>query len=307
MISSGENSVSRRGFLGATALGIGAWAAFGADPTASPGKSRFKVVGFIKPFQKLPFGEIADMAKEAGWDGVECPLRKGGSIKPEAVEDKLPGFVDAMRKRGLEIPVIATDVEDASDRVSQRVLKTASKVGITRYRMKHYYYELQQPVAPQLRNFAAKLRDLAQLNGELGVQGAMQNHSGQNYVGAPVWDLWELMRDLDPKRMGIFFDIGHATVEGGYAWPIHAKLAEPLLSVVSVKDFVWAKNQKGDWRAEWCPVGDGMIRPQFFETLRKTNFDGPVSIHFEYRMGQGKEMLAAMKKDTEVVRKWLAG
>src|SRR5688500_4314374 len=259
MISSDAKSVSRRGFLGVTALGIGAVAAFGAEPAAGPAKSRFKVVGFIKPFQKLPFDEIADLAKEAGWDGVECPLRKGGSIEPAAVEDKLPGFVEAIRKRGLDVPVIATDVEDASDRVAQRVLKTASKLGIKRYRMKHYYYDLRQAVAPQLRRFAAKLRDLAQLNGELGVQGAMQNHSGQNYVGAPVWDLWEIMRDLDPKRMGIFFDIGHATVEGGYAWPIHAKLAEPLLSVVSVKDFVWTKNQKGDWRAEWCPVGEGMV------------------------------------------------
>jgi sugar phosphate isomerase/epimerase len=304
MISDDKNPVSRRAFLGATTLGIGALAAFGAEP-ASPARPRFKVIGFIKPFQKRSFDEIADFAKEAGWDGVECPLRKGGSIEPEAAEDKLPAFVEAMRKRQLEVPVLATDVEDASDRVSQTLLKTASKLGVKRYRLKHYYYDLQQPIAPQLKNFGAKLRDLAQLNGELGVQGAVQNHSGRNYVGAPIWDLWELMRDLDPKRMGIFFDIGHATIEGGYAWPIHAKLSEPLLSVVSVKDFTWAKNQRGDWNAAWCPVGEGMVRPQFFETLRKSNFDGPVSIHFEYRMGEGKEMLAAMKKDAEVVRKWL--
>ncbi len=302
MNSQDENLVSRRTFLGATTLGIGALAAFGAEPATPAG--RLKVVGFVKPFQKLPFDEIADFAKEAGWDGVECPLRKGGSIEPEAVEEKLPGFVEAMRKRHLEVPVIATDVEDASDRVSQRVLQTAGKLGITRYRLKHYYYDLKQPIAPQLKNFAAKLRDLAQLNGELGVQGSVQNHSGDKYVGAPVWDLWELMRDLDPKRMGIFFDIGHATVEGGYAWPIHSKLAEPLLSVVSVKDFVWAKNGS-NWRVEWCPLGNGMIRPQFFESLHKSNFNGPVSMHFEYRMGEGKEMLAAMKKDTQVLRKWL--
>jgi sugar phosphate isomerase/epimerase len=279
--------------------------AFAAEPGAAP-KDRLKVVGFVKPIQKLPFDQIADMSKEAGWDGVECPVRNGGAIAPEAVEEKLPGFVEAMRKRQLEVPVIATDIEDASSAMSQRVLKTARKLGITRYRLKHYYYDLKQPIAPQLRNFAAKLRDLAQLNGELGVQGAVQNHSGDKYVGAPVWDLWELMRDLDPKRMGIFFDIGHATVEGGYAWPIHAKLAEPLLSVVSVKDFVWAKNG-GNWRAEWCPLGDGMVRPQFFETLRNSKFGGPVSMHFEYRMGEGSEkMLAAMKKDTQVLRKWLS-
>jgi sugar phosphate isomerase/epimerase len=305
MISQEEKLVSRRAFLSAATLGIGALAALGADPTGTSGRSRLKVIGFIKPFQKLPFEEIADVSRTAGWDGVECPVRKGGTIEPEAAEEKLPGFVETMRKHQLEVPVIATDVEDAQNPVSQRVLKAASKLGIKRYRLKHYYYDLQQPIAPQLRNFAAKLRDLAQLNGDLGLQGAVQNHSGRNYVGAPVWDLWELMRDLDPKRMGIFFDIGHATIEGGYAWPIHAKLAEPLLAVVSVKDFAWEKNQKGDWRAEWCPLGDGMVRPQFFETLRKSAFGGPVSMHFEYNMGEGKQMLAAMKKDTEVLRRWL--
>lgn len=302
-----HTSLSRRDFLATTAAGLAATAAFGAEQTAGEAKRRLKVVGFIKPIQKLPFDEIADMAKEAEFDGVECPLRRGGAIEPEAVEDKLPPFLEAMRKRQLDVPVIATDVDDASDAVAQRVLRTAGKLGVKRYRMKHYYYDLQKPIAPQLRSFAAKLRDLAQLNGELGVQGSVQNHSGRNYVGAPVWDLWELMRDLDPKKMGIFFDIGHATVEGGYAWPIHAKLAESLLAVVSVKDFVWAKNGRGDWRAEWCPIGDGMLRPQFFEMLRKASFDGPVSIHFEYRMGEGKEMLAAMKKDTQVVKRWLEG
>src|SRR5688572_10466824 len=132
MNSQDENLASRRAFLGTTMLGIGALAAFGAEPNA-PAKNRLKVLGFVKPIQKLPFDEIAEFSKEAGWDGVECPVRKGGAIEPEAVEEKLPGFVEAMRKRQLEVPVLATDVEDASDRVSQRVLKTASKLGITRY------------------------------------------------------------------------------------------------------------------------------------------------------------------------------
>src|SRR5688500_11216976 len=137
MISQNKDVVSRRAFLGATTLGIGALAAFGAEHAGAPPKRRFKVIGFIKPLQKRPFDEIADFAKEAGWDGVECPLRKGGTIEPEAAEDKLPGFVEAMRKRQLEVPVLATDVEDASDRVSQTVLKTASKLGVKRYRLKH--------------------------------------------------------------------------------------------------------------------------------------------------------------------------
>jgi sugar phosphate isomerase/epimerase len=132
----------------------------------------------------------------------------------------------------------------------------------------------------------------------------VQNHSGRNYVGAPVWDLWELLRELDPKWMGVFFDIGHATIEGGHSWPVQAKLMEPFLSVVSVKDFVWAKGARG-WRTEWCPLGEGMVSRQFFDTLRKSSFSGPVTQQFEYPLGQRKEMIAAMQRDLRVLKGWL--
>ena len=65
----------------------------------------------------------------------------------------------------------------------------------------------------------------------------------------PVWDIWELLRGLDPQRVGACFDIGHATLEGGYSWPSTARLMEPHLAAVFVKDFVWKKGEKG-WKAE---------------------------------------------------------
>jgi sugar phosphate isomerase/epimerase len=176
---------------------------------------RFDLIGFIKPFQKLSYTEIADISAEIGWDGIECPVRKGGTIEPPAVEDELPKLLEALKKNKIELPVLATDVENAVDPLSQRVLRAASKLGIHRYRMKHLYYDLNKPIAPQLESFRPKLRDLAQFNAELNLQGSIQNHSGRNYVGAPVWDMWELVRQLDSKRLAIYFDIGHATLEGG--------------------------------------------------------------------------------------------
>ena len=316
-------TLSRRHFI--SLLTLAATAARAAD---KPSSNPFKIIGFIKPFQNLPFNQIADTAREAGWSGIECPLRKGGAIEPTRVEDDLPKLVEALRQRDLDISVISTDVEDASDPLTQRVLKTASKLGIRRYRMKHYYYDLNKPLPSQLENFRAKLRDLTQLNRELNLQGSIQNHSGRNYVGAPVWDIHELIRDLDPKSMGIFFDIGHATIEGGYSWPIEAKLMEPRFSVISVKDFTWKKspvpgtrpspsgsgtdpsihssNHPSSWRAEWCPLGQGMIRPDFFKSLRQSPFRGPITIQFEYNMGTGKEMITAMRQDLATLHSWLA-
>jgi sugar phosphate isomerase/epimerase len=254
--------------------------------------------------QHLPYDQIADTAREAGWSGIECPVRKDGAIQPERVEEELPKMVEALRQRELELSVIATDVDDAGDPLAQRVLKTASKLGIRRYRLKHYYYDLSKAIPPQVENFRAKVRDLAQLNRELNLQGSIQNHSGKNYVGAGAWDIWELVREVDPKWMGVFFDIGHATLEGGYSWPIQAKLLEPHFSVISVKDFAWAKGDKGT-RAEWCALGEGAVRREFFDFLKKSKFNGPITQQFEYRMGEGKEMITAMRKDLATLKSWL--
>ena len=284
-------------------IGVLGMAAIGAVAAEKAG-ARFKIIGFTKPFQKLPFDEVADVVAEVGWSGIECPLRKGGSIEPERVEDELPKLVETLRKRNLEVSVISTDVENATNPLGLRVLKTASKLGIQRYRLKHYYYDLNKPIAPQVQEFKAKLRELAQLNRELKLQGSMQNHSGRNYVGAAGWDLWEMMRDLDPKWMGVFFDIGHAALEGGYSWPIQARLLEPHFSTISVKDFYWADGGKGG-RTVWCPLGQGVVRREFFDFLRKSKFDGPLTQQFEFPIGTGKEMIAAMRKDLEMLKGWL--
>ncbi len=296
-----SKSLTRREFISTSALALAATAVVSAAEKPSP---RFRIIGFIKPFQKLSFTEIADIASEVGWDGIECPVRKGGAIEPERVEEQLPKLTEVLRGEKLELSVISTDVEEANDPLAQKVLRTASRLGIQQYRLKHYYYDLGKPIPPQLETFRARLRNLSQLNKELSLQGSVQNHSGKNYFGAPVWDIWESIRDIDPRYMGVFFDIGHATIEGGYSWPVQAKLVEKFFATISVKDFRWEKSAKG-WRAEWCPLGEGMISRDFFAMLSKSHFAGPITQQFEYSLGARNEMVAAMKKDLAVLRNWI--
>jgi sugar phosphate isomerase/epimerase len=271
-------------------------------------KNPFKIICFVKPFQNLPYDQIADVAAEVGWTGVEVPVRKDGTIEPERAEEELPKLVEALAKRKIELSTIATDIEDAADPVSRKLLTIAAKLGVPRYRVKHLRYDLKKPIPPQLEVFQSKFTGLAELNRELKIQGTVQNHSGGNYLGGPVWDIWELLRGLDSKYMAIYFDIGHATVEGGTSWPLQVKLMEPQFGTVSVKDFTWqrASNAGKKWQPEWCPLGSGMIHPDFFTSLKKTNYRGLISQHFEYPLGQGKEMIAKMKRDFEELQSWIA-
>ena len=266
---------------------------------------RWPIIGFSKPFQTLGPEQTADTVAEIGWDGIECPVRAKGQVLPERVEEDLPKFVEALRQRGKVIHLITTDVRNPSQPLTQKVLRTAAKLGIKRYRLTFWKYAKDKPIPAQLDEIRAELRELAALNQELGLQAGFQNHSGADYVGAPVWDIWQLVRELNPKLVGACFDIGHATLEGGYSWPSTARLMEPHLAAVFVKDFVWKKGEKG-WKAEWCPLGEGMVNKSFFAWLKKTSFAGPISQHHEYDHGEGKPMIAKMQQDLRVLREWLA-
>jgi sugar phosphate isomerase/epimerase len=279
------------------------WDAAAIGTPANPG-FRFKIAGFSKPFQNLNFDDTADVVAQVGWDGIECPLRKGGHVLPERVEEDLPKMVEALQRRHLEIVSIATDVRDASDPLTERVLRTAAKLGIKRYRLAFFHYDLSRPIPAQLDAIRAGLKDLLALNQELGLCAAIENHSGKDAVGAPVWDIYELIKDFDPRRYGVCFDIGHATIEGGYDWRIQFRLIEPYLIAVYVKDFTW-KRERGRWIAQWGPLGQGMIDPSFFGMLAKSSFFGPIVQHIEFPVGRGRPMIDLMKRERETLRKWL--
>jgi sugar phosphate isomerase/epimerase len=143
-------------------------------------------------------------------------------------------------------------------------------------------------------------------------------HSGINLVGAPIWDLHELLTGLDPTAVGVNYDIGHATVEGGFGgWIDSFRVTGPYLRGIAVKDFLWEKNTRGEWRPAWKPLGQGMVNlPKFFEMVAAAHFSGPLQLHFEYPL-QGandgaktvsdpNEVFSAMTRDLKQLRDYLS-
>ena len=274
-----------------------------ATPRAA--KTASKIIGFTKPFQTAGPAETADIVAEIGWDGVELPVRPKGQVDPERVEEDLPKYVEALAKAGREVTVLCTAIKGV-DATAEKVLRTAARLGIRRYRLGFWLYAPDRPIAEQVAEIRGITRDLAALDAELGICGGHQNHSGANYFGAPIWDIHEAVRDCDPAHMGICFDIGHATIEGGLSWPIEARLMRPFYTAVFLKDFLWKQGEKG-WKTEWCPLGRGMVDRRFFTTLAASGYTGPISQHHEYELGPRADMVAAMKQDRETLAGWLAG
>jgi sugar phosphate isomerase/epimerase len=237
-------------------------------------------------------------------DGIEAPVRKGGHIEPAQAADKLPEFVAALKKHKLEVGILTTDIVRA-DKTSEALLRTALAQGIKEYRLGPYGYDLKKPIAPQLEEVRAKLKDLAAMNKDLGIQGQFQNHRGNNRVGSPLWDLIAALDGIDPAQLGIAFDFAHATVEGANAWELNLRRAAPHVVAVYFKDY---KLQGRDWNP--CPLGEGCVGPKSAAVVKEVlPQDTPFSLHIEYIGGSGDERvngtLEAMKQDLATLAKWL--
>ncbi len=298
-------STGRREFLMTAAAGVAACGSIAVGDDSQPAQN--KICVFTKPFNSLSFDELADRMAEIGVDGIEAPIRQGGHVEPQEVEEKLPLLVEALQKRNLEITVMTTDVNDPQNPLTERVLRTAATLGIKRYRMKYFKYDLNQSVLTQLDQWRPQIRDLAAMNHDFGIQGLYQNHAGRNYMGAALWDLRLAMKGIANEDIGLAYDIRHATAEGGMAWQVTLNMIRPMIETLYVKDFIW---KQGEARPVNVPLGEGRIDPKFLKIIQRTDFAGPISLHEEYLDHRRPDMvpqhLSAIKKDVETLRTWLA-
>lgn len=327
---------SRRKFLVRSAL-AGAGISFGADALAScvahevkpsdfdlisnandPGD--FKISIFSKHLQWLEYDEMAKVAAEIGFDGVDLTVRPKGHVLPERVEEDLPKAMEAVQKAGMCIYMITTAIDNAADSLTEKILKTAGSLGIRHYRTGWMYYEDTKTIEENISRIRDHLRKLAKLNEKYSISGEYQNHSGMDekgiYFGGAVWDLAGVLKNINSRWLGAQYDIYHGTVEGANAWPVGLKLLSPYIKTLDIKDFQWSKKED-KWSSESVPLGEGMVDyKKFLGLIKRYNIKVPISIHYEYPLGgadQGakaltmkrEEVISAMRKDLITLKRYL--
>lgn len=296
------DGISRRTIL----AGAGLLLANSLPAAAAPGK--LKVAIFSKHLQFLQGEDLARTAAGIGFDAMDITVRKGGHVEPERVRQELPGLVALVRKHGLEVPMITTDIGDTTTPYAEEILRTMADLGIRYYRWGGFKYDGKTPIVAQLAALKPGVLKLAELNARYKACAMYHTHSGVNLVGASFWDLHTLLDGVDANVAAVNFDIGHATVEGGLGgWINNFRITSDHLRGIAVKDFVWGKDAKGAWQPQWKPLGEGMVRfPEFFRMVAGAGFNGPLQMHFEYEMGGPEQALAFMKRDLATLRGYLA-
>ncbi|MCF6313178.1 MAG: sugar phosphate isomerase/epimerase [Verrucomicrobiales bacterium] len=262
---------------------------------------------FNKPLQHLSYEEQASLVAEMGFAGIEGTVRTGGHVEAKNVERDLPKQIAALQKHNIEMTLMTTKVNNIDDPLNRTVIKTAAKLGVKRFRMGAYRYDLKKPIPEQVESFRHTYRELIRYCADLDIQPLYQNHAGAKYFGATLWDLHLLMKGENKEQTGICFDIRHATAESGLSWPLLFQLTKPHFKFVYCKDFDWDKKTK---RATNVPLGTGMVDyPKFFSMLRKINYSDPISLHMEYKDHRDpkllQESIAAVRQDHQTLLKFM--
>jgi len=280
-----EKRLSRREFVQASSAAAWACAVPHSTAGASPpdrGPFRGTFCLFSKAVPQLTWQELGRSAKRAGFGGIDLTVREEGHVLPQRVAEDLPKAVAAIRGEGLEVPMITTELTSAADPAALPILSAAAKLSIPFFKPGYYQYKFVN-VRKELEQAGEQFTGLVHLAQREGIQVGFHNHSGN--LGAPIWDISRMMDTLDSKWAGFYFDLEHATIEGGLAgWKIAANLVMPRMKMMAIKDFYWQKSETGKWVVRNVHLGEGMCHyREFLRMAAQGGFHGPISLHLEYQ------------------------
>ena len=296
-----------RSAVATTAMAIVTAKAHALSPTQATKqaeKVRPKICIFAKPIQDLTYEQIADLLAKYPVDGLEATVRTGGQVAPARVDEQLPRLFETLAKRSREFLILATNINTNKGFETESVLRCASKLGIRYFRMGYYRYKLDSPILPQLDAFARDARDLAAYSASLGMTALYQNHAGNNYLGAPIFDLVHILNGISVSNMAIALDVRHTTIEATSCWPLLYAVAKPHLGALFVKDAIVERGKTID-----VDLGQGKAAGELFQAIRRDGLPPVLSLHTEQIDHADPKLLdqriAAIGRDVATLQSWL--
>ena len=79
------------------------------------------------------------------------------------------------------------------------------------------------------------------------------------------------------------------------------KALGPYINSSAIKDFHWVNNN-GEWKPVSVPLGTGMVDfTEYFEEFKQLKNAGPMSMHYEYGIGNAKSRDDQNLTDKEII------
>jgi sugar phosphate isomerase/epimerase len=248
--------------------------------------------------------KLHNLMAKAGFDGIEWTVRPKGHVLPENAKTDLPKAIEAARKQGLKSTMIVTGVTDGTDPAAETLLKVAADCGVRQYRPGYFFYDVKKETFKQsFDRIKSGFAALAALSEKTGVKTVYQNHSswGPSVFGGLVWDIWEAIRDLDPKWMGLEYDPMHAYFETNLSWSHGLELVSDRIGAVCLKDFHYQLSKKNpkDHAKFMCAAGEGIVPwKEVKRLLDACAVKAPFTVHFEYKFDE-TDLVKTVKRELD--------
>jgi len=262
---------------------------------------------FSKHFQDLDADALGKTLAGLGVPGVDLTVRREGHVEPVKVATDLPRFGEILRGHGVKITMLTTEITDVNAPDARAVIEAAGKMGVKFIKLGYWGYRGWGHYREQEKEVRGALAALEPVLLANSVTAGFHVHSG-NYMGLSANYIERLIADRNPKAVGVFYDIGHDTLEGSAGgWRMDLDLVRDRLVMVAVKNMIWepakrAENGRQTWSWTVVPLSDGLADiPAFFELLKLIPFTGPLSFHSEYEM-RGAPLVEQTRQDLSFVR-----
>lgn len=261
---------------------------------------------FPKFYRHLSVAELAALVREVGLDATNLVIRDGFWVSRANLAAELPAFLQAMRGEGIEVWFATAGFEAEEMIVDPSPLHLLAENGITDFRM-GYFKVKGNDVRGSLDEARRKMEKIAALSEKAGIRCIYQVHHGMLIPNASA--AYPLVKDLDPRFVGVELDPGNQTFEGWESPSRSAHLLGEYLTAMGIKDSCVRRDEakasepgKG-WSRSWCPLTEGVINwHEVIRALNAVDFNGTFVFMPFYNEGDPPEMTANLKREVAYLR-----
>lgn len=239
-----------------------------------------KFIMFTKHLEGLDVQGIINALKSVGVEGADLCVRPGYPVNPDNVDKELPKVAKQFADEGLCIPLVTTpgDFTNAQISYTERMYAGCGEAGVDNIKLGYWHWSPNPGYWEIVKNVRKDLEGLSKLSEKYGPKTCIHNHSGHS-MGLNSCSVMNLVKDFDPKYVGVFSDTGHLSIVGE---PIDMALdiVKDYLSVIAFKDLMRRPGESG---GRVVRMGEGFVDwKTTLKTLKTIGFDGLVSFHSEY-------------------------
>jgi sugar phosphate isomerase/epimerase len=241
----------------------------------------------------LPIDELAPLAAASGIAGLDLackphrfdPARAPGFwdnnaavLDLERIEAMAPAVARILGEWRLQCPVLA-GYTPVGDLVNARRLATAAKIIGAKLVRVWVDRPERGRIGQQFLAVRGAWGELARIADGEGVRFVLETHDGTLATGPS--SAMRLLDGLDPRHVGVIYDIANTVREGSEPLEVALELLGPYLAHVQVKD-VWHRSGGGSWdgmSTGFAPLGQGTLRwPTIIGRLAAAGYTGWLSI-----------------------------